>query len=199
MPAPRLGVFLPGLGERGAEAVPAQLGEHDLAERAAVQQLADGAEIAVPAAIVKGADQQAPRPGQRDQRLAIGKAGGKGLVDHDMLACLQRPARKRGMGVVGRSDDDQIDVRIGEQRVGGGDGHAGMARMHLVGARGGDGGERELGHGGHQRRMEGHAAQAIADHSGADHATLLVLLPGRSRSAPATFQSALPSSRLSPG
>ena len=114
------------------------------AQPAFAEQPPDGEEIPIPAPIVEDAQHAALLARQNDERRAVVEIGDERLVDHDMLARRQCRARKRGVRLVGRGDDDQVDRRVGDQRLGVPIySRFGKAGAHRLALRTGDCGERQ--------------------------------------------------------
>lgn len=104
----------------------------DFAQTPFGDQPPQGEEIGVPAAVLKGRQHLAARARGLRHGAGIGRAGGKGLVDHHMLARMERGDGVFGMKLVRAGDDDQIDIRPFEQRGNiGHHGHPRQARMDL--------------------------------------------------------------------
>lgn len=97
-----LGLRAPAL-EAGLEAL-------DVTERAVVDQLADGAEVVVPAAVLEDGEQQAAVLGERGELLGLGGGRGQRLVDDHRQTGLQRGGGERHMGLVRRRQHEQIEV-----------------------------------------------------------------------------------------
>ena len=81
-----------------------------------------------------------------------------------MLAGGQRLLRQREMGIVGGRNHDQIEGRIGEQRLRiTHHRHRRPVGVHFAGIAAGDGGQLEPRRTGDQRRMKGFAGVAVTD------------------------------------
>jgi hypothetical protein len=52
-------------------------------------------------------------PGKLNQRTSLGEGYSEGLVDDNIFAGAKCPGGQRKMAVVGRGDDDQVDIRVG--------------------------------------------------------------------------------------
>jgi hypothetical protein len=155
---------LPIVAGQAPEAIPIHLAQHDLAEPAGLDERAHGAEIAVPAAVVEDAQHPRARRRQRDQRVGLRHARRERLVDHDMLARLQRRLRQREMGGVGCGKDDEVDRGIGDRRQW--IAHRRDALGHRP--RGRDRRQLQPLRRADQRRVEGPPAKAVADQRDAD-------------------------------
>lgn len=81
-----------------------------------------------------------------------------------MLAGGQRLLRQREMGIVGGRNYDQIEGRIGEQRLRiAHHRHRWPVGVHFAGIAAGDGGQLQPRRTGNQRRMKGFAGVAVTD------------------------------------
>lgn len=99
-------------------AIKVRLELHDAAQCAILLQLAEGEEIAVPSAVLVHADQLPGRARSLDEGGGFGGCGDEGLLDEDVLPCLQRGGAEGEMRVGGCGDDDDVDGRVGEEGVG---------------------------------------------------------------------------------
>ena len=84
----------------------------DLTDRATGELVRDPEKVAVPTTILKyGEDPVHLRRGG-GERASLGERDRERFVHHDMLAGAQGRIGERCVGVVGRGDDDEIDVRM---------------------------------------------------------------------------------------
>ena len=124
-----VGGLLPGvLAGDGAEAVEVGLEGDEAADGVFGDELLDGEEVAVPAAVVEGDDVQALGFGERAEFEGLFAGGGEGLVDDDVLAGGEGLFSEGEVGLVGGGDDDERDGGVGEDLFeGAGDFDAGIS------------------------------------------------------------------------
>ncbi len=164
----RLGLA-PALLDLGTEAIEMRLVVRDLAQASVLDETAHGEEVVVPATVLEHRQAPVDALGQRDQRLGLGGVQRERLVDHHMLAGLQRGARQGSMALVGRGDHHQLNGRIRNQilrifvRQG-----LGKVAQNLVFAPAADGRQAEAAGRGDQRGVEERAGRAVADETGGD-------------------------------
>ena len=112
--------FLPGsLFGRGPEAVEVGLKGDDAAEGVFVEELFDCQEVAIPAAVVEGREDQTFAGGEIDEVASFGGGGGEGFIDDDVLAGVQGFFAEVEVGLVGGADDDELHRGIAEGLPGG--------------------------------------------------------------------------------
>ena len=164
-------LLTPAVRHRRAEAVEVGFQMRDAPQRAVVDQFRQRQEVGIEAPIVKYRQHPSGLLGLPGQGLAFFKRHREGLVDDHMLACRQRRRGQRGVSLVGRRDDDQIDVVTRKQGLRGG--------LHLqlwalgpddLGPRGGQRHQRQPVRGLDQGRMEGAHRHAITDQPDPDRA-----------------------------
>ena len=80
------GLFPGVLARDGAEAVEVRLESHQAADGVLLEQLADGLEVSVPAAVVEGNREQALALGELAEFLSFGAGGCERFVDDDVFA-----------------------------------------------------------------------------------------------------------------
>ena len=85
---------------------PEHLQQKGIADKPLGQRVFNGEEIAVPAAVLKDAEQAVVRLAGGDHLVGLGHAQAHGLVGDDVFARRQRLDRVRGVEVVGRGEDD---------------------------------------------------------------------------------------------
>ncbi len=126
------GLLPGGLAGQGAEAVEVRLVGDEAAELASVEDFADGEEVAVPAAVVEGGEDEVAGSGEVAEFLGLGAGGGEGLVDDDVLAGEEGLFCEVEVGLVGGGDDDELDGWVAEglfdgaEDAGGGVGFGGL-------------------------------------------------------------------------
>lgn len=114
----RKGLLSPGTRfERRTEAIEAAFIFSKPSQTIFIKELANGEEIAIPAAILKNAEQAANFAGEANQCVRVGGGDGERLVDHHVLASLQSLCGEVEVGGVGRSDHHEIDAGIGEEGI----------------------------------------------------------------------------------
>ncbi len=162
--------FFPGVGagER-PESVEVRLDGDDAAEDGFGAQFADGEKVAIVAAVVEGGEDLAGVVRDVDEGTRLGAGGGERLVEDDVLAGLEGAGGEVEVRVVGRGNDDEVEVGIVEslidraQNAGVGIGGGGFVAAPLD-----DGGEFEARHGGDERTMKYFARETEPEHRGAD-------------------------------
>jgi hypothetical protein len=159
-------VFAPALTHERTEAVEMRFEVRDAAKLAAFHEVANGEEVAVPAAVVERREEAALLCGEIGERAGFGGGERDRLVDHHVLAGFQRASREVEVRVVGRGDDDAFDVAEREQRVEvghhGGRGEVGTGALGLAGCDGGNGRAAAMGD---DRRVKRLAGEAVAHHT----------------------------------
>jgi hypothetical protein len=107
--------FLPGgFAGQGTEAVEVGLVGYETAYGMFVEEFADGEEVAVPAAVVEGREDEIAGCGKVAQFPGFGAGSGEGLVDDDVLAGEEGLFREGVVGLVGSAYDDKLDGWVGE-------------------------------------------------------------------------------------
>src|SRR5690606_12580951 len=93
--APRPGAVAPAVRHQRTEAVEVRMQLGDLAQRTGIEQRAQGKEVRVPAPVVEYGQHEAAGTRLFHQAAGLVQVQGEGLVDHHVLASLQRRARYR--------------------------------------------------------------------------------------------------------
>ena len=152
------GVGLP-VGRPG-RAIPVKVGVEleDAAERVLLDEVLDCQKVRVPAAVLVHADETPRALRHSDELVGLGGGGDKGLFGQDVLAgfegglCELKVVGGRG------ADDDNVDVRVGEEVLGAGVvlevRVVGRGRVALLGAALDDAVEAELGRRGDEGDVE---------------------------------------------
>ena len=171
-PQPRSGraVLAPTVDHVRAIAIVRRLEMHHPSDRPLLDRGLDPHVVAVPAPIVEHRQAAILRLGHRYHLACFGQRGGERLLDHDMLAGLQRGNRQRCVRGGGRGDDDEIDLGIGDQRLRRGhDRHVAQVGTHRLGLARCQLGYCDAWHGRDQRTVKHPPRHAIADKSNPDH------------------------------
>ena len=108
------GFFPGGFAGQGTEAVEVGLVGYETAYGMFVEEFADGEEVAVPAAVVEGREDEIACCGEVAQFPGFGAGSGEGLVDDDVLAGEEGLFREGVVGLVGSAYDDKPDGWVGE-------------------------------------------------------------------------------------
>jgi hypothetical protein len=171
------GGFLPGtLPCYRAEAVEVGADVDDAAEGIGGDQLAEGLEVAVEAAVVEGGEDFALLRGEGDELAGLGAGAGHGLVDDDVFPGAEGAGGQIEVGLVGGGDDDEVDrsvVKGGVERTedfGGGVDPRGGGSVPLgrVWGSEGYGSELQARNRGDEGAMEDSAGEAVSEDSGAN-------------------------------
>lgn len=165
------GAFAPGTGfEMGPEAVVVGLEKHDAAERSFGDELANGREIAVVAAILINGEQAMRIFCELDERFGFIQSGGERFIDNDVAAGRQARTSERVMRLVGRGDDDEPDFLNREQFFkASDDADIGIGFGSFVATALEDGGEAQSRNGANDRSVKGAAGEAKTDESDVYH------------------------------
>jgi len=160
----------PGVGfESGTEAIVVRFEADDAAERASGGELEDALEVAiVPAALIDG-EEAAAFAGELDEIESFGHGGGEGLVNEYVAAGGEALVRERIVRVVGSGDDDEADIREGEEFFeGANDACVGVGLGGFGAGALQNGGEAQAGNGADYRSVEGSTGEAEADQADVD-------------------------------
>ena len=110
-PAAAVGAFAPAIGDKRAETIPARLEGDDGTEQALRQDASYRQEITVPAPVLKHRELALSALGRGNESIGLQRGERQGLVDHDVLAGIERGQRLRTVQMIGRCDDHEIEPR----------------------------------------------------------------------------------------
>ena len=145
------------------------------AERAFPQQPLQRQDVGIPAPVLERNGQPPVARGERGQLAGLDRGDRERLVDHHVAAGGQRRPGQRRVRVVRRRDDDEVERRRHLEQLirGRHDPRLRIPRgggLHAAGIAGRDGRQLESGRGADQGRVEGRAAEAVADEADAEGA-----------------------------
>jgi len=157
----------PALSDQRTVPIKTALDGDDVAETTGRDLGLKGQEIGVPAAVLEYRNQAAGLCGQGDQTFGVGQCGGERLVDDDRLAGADGGLGLGGVQGVGSGEDDEADIRIGEDGLEvRDDAGVGIDGADVIGTAADDSVQGQVGTGGDQGGVEGLAGVAEADDGG---------------------------------
>ena len=106
--------------------------------------------------------------GEAEEVAGLVEGDGEGLVDDDVLAGADGGCGEGVVAVVGAGDDDEVEVGVGGDLVGGEDGDAGDVGVDGFGAAGADDREVEAGDGADEWGVVDLTDPAVTDETDAD-------------------------------